>query len=101
MTFWIERAEARLAELGGATAQVDTPAAAATSAVFRQEGEFWTLAFEGETVRLKDSKGMAFLATLLANPGREHHVLDLQVTVRTGTYCAYEPDPRVPIRWET
>ena len=35
---------------------------------------------------------------------REHHpeLADhLDVTVRTGTYCAYEPDPRVPITWHT
>ena len=24
----------------------------------------------------------------------------LEATVRTGTYCAYVPDPRAPIRWE-
>lgn len=23
----------------------------------------------------------------------------LSATVRTGTFCAYEPDPRVPIAW--
>lgn len=25
----------------------------------------------------------------------------LERTVRTGTYCAYDPDPRVPITWQT
>ncbi|MEP7738319.1 alpha/beta fold hydrolase [Nocardioides sp. 31GB23] len=45
--------------------------------VFRKDGEYWTLAFEGRTVRLRDSKGMADLMTLLAAPGRERHVLDL------------------------
>ena len=25
----------------------------------------------------------------------------LSHTIRTGTYCAYTPDPRTPIRWET
>jgi hypothetical protein len=24
----------------------------------------------------------------------------LDATVRTGTYCAYEPDPRVPVAWQ-
>ncbi|HEU4515484.1 MAG TPA: hypothetical protein VFR87_20420 [Nocardioidaceae bacterium] len=33
----------------------------------------------------------------------QHPVLadHLARTVRTGTYCAYEPDPRAPITWET
>jgi tetratricopeptide (TPR) repeat protein len=46
-------------------------------ASLRKEGEFWTVAHAGEALRLKDSKGLAYLATLLAHPGREFHVLDL------------------------
>lgn len=33
----------------------------------------------------------------------EHHpplAEHLEATVRTGTYCAYEPDPRVPVAWQ-
>jgi tetratricopeptide (TPR) repeat protein len=53
-------------------------AAAPTSAnVFRREGEYWVLAFDGRTVRLRDGKGLRYLARLLADPGREFHVLDL------------------------
>lgn len=33
-----------------------------------------------------------------ADPALGHH---LQVTVRTGTYCSYTPDPRLPIEWST
>ena len=25
---------------------------------------------------------------------------ELETTVRTGTFCAYEPDPRRPVAWE-
>jgi tetratricopeptide (TPR) repeat protein len=39
--------------------------------VFRREGQFWTIRFDGETFRLKDAKGLRFLAELLRNPGRE------------------------------
>jgi len=54
------------------------PAEAATAdAVFRCEGEFWTVRFDGATARLKDSKGMRHIAALLASPGTERHVLDL------------------------
>ena len=34
----------------------------------------------------------------------EHHPVaaeHLQQRVRTGTYCAYVPDPMVPIDWQT
>lgn len=44
---------------------------------FRQEGEFWTLAYDGEVVRLKDRRGLRYLARLLRSAGREIHVLDL------------------------
>lgn len=45
--------------------------------VFRLDGEYWTVTFQGRVVTLRDSKGMHDLATLLADPGRERHVLDL------------------------
>ncbi|QYJ05286.1 alpha/beta fold hydrolase [Nocardioides panacisoli] len=45
--------------------------------VFRLDGEYWTVAFEGRVVTLRDSKGMHDLAALLATPGRERHVIDL------------------------
>jgi tetratricopeptide (TPR) repeat protein len=45
--------------------------------VFRREGDYWTVIFDGHTVRVRNLKGMRHLARLLADPGREHHVLDL------------------------
>ena len=45
--------------------------------VFRREGDYWSLVFEGQTVRVRDLKGVRYLARLLAAPGREFHVLDL------------------------
>lgn len=44
---------------------------------FRHEGEFWTIAFEGSAFRLRDSKGLHYIADLRREPGRERHVLDL------------------------
>jgi hypothetical protein len=46
-------------------------------AVFRPEGEYWTIRFDERSCRLRDSKGMRYLARLLGDPGREFHVLDL------------------------
>ena len=45
--------------------------------VFRREGDYWSVVFEGRTVRVRDLKGIRYLARLLADPGREFHVLDL------------------------
>jgi tetratricopeptide (TPR) repeat protein len=44
---------------------------------FRREGDYWSLVFEGRTMRIRDLKGLRYLARLLADPGREFHVLDL------------------------
>jgi tetratricopeptide (TPR) repeat protein len=49
----------------------------AAGAVFRREGEYWTLAYRGELARLRDAKGLGYLACLLRHPGRELHVLEL------------------------
>lgn len=44
---------------------------------FRREGDYWTVASSPTTLRLKDSKGLAYLARLISEPNREFHVLDL------------------------
>lgn len=54
-----------------------TPAPAEVDAVFRRDGQFWTLSFRGQTVRMKDAKGLHDLARLVSEPTRELHVLDL------------------------
>jgi hypothetical protein len=40
-------------------------------------GELWQVSGFGEQVHVKDSRGVAMLARLIAEPGRELHVLDL------------------------
>jgi tetratricopeptide (TPR) repeat protein len=49
----------------------------AVAAAFRRDGDVWTVGYQGRETRVGDSKGMAVLARLLAEPGREFHVLDL------------------------
>jgi len=44
---------------------------------FLREGEYWTVVYEGDAFRLRDSKGLGYVARLLAKPGRELHALDL------------------------
>jgi tetratricopeptide (TPR) repeat protein len=50
---------------------------AVTIATFRREGEYWSVAFDGDPFRVRDSKGMRHLAKLLASPGSEVHALEL------------------------
>ena len=45
--------------------------------IFRREGEYWSISFDGETFRLRDSKGLRYLAALLAGPGREIPAFEL------------------------
>jgi hypothetical protein len=52
--------------------------------IFRREGDYWSVVFGGHTVHVRDLKGMRHLARLLADPGREYHVLDL-VAAETGS----------------
>jgi hypothetical protein len=61
------------------------------SAVFHREGDYWTVGFEKHTTRLRDSKGLQYLARLLANPGREFHVLDLVVAGKAALDMSRDP----------
>ena len=55
--------------------QVDEPERGPN--VFHQQGDYWSVSFDGHTVAVRDLKGLHYLARLLADPGREFHVLDL------------------------
>ena len=61
--------------------------AASATNIFRREGDYWSVVFDGRTVRVRDLKGMRYLAQLLGSPGREFHVLDL-VAAETGQQTA-------------
>ncbi len=62
--------------------------------VFRLDGQFWTLAYRGRTVRLKDAKGLGDLARLLGQPQREVHVIDLAGSEQ----AAGRSGDRLPVR---
>ena len=64
-------------QITAADATGDPEALAVTASRFLREGEYWTVAYGGSTVRVRDAKGMHHLARLLADPGREFHALDL------------------------
>ena len=96
MPGWIERAEAlraqsarketagdridAVAELAVSSSATRPPAPeppSSAAALFRHEGDFWTLAYQGAVCRVKDAKGLHYIAYLLRHPGREFHVLEL------------------------
>jgi hypothetical protein len=50
-----------------------------SKAFFRLEGDYWTIG-SGELVRIKDARGLRYIAQLLRYPRREFHVADLAAT---------------------
>lgn len=71
--------------------------------LFRREGDYWTVAFGGQVVRMRDAKGLGYLARLLRSPHHEFHVLDLlagdapraNATAREDALVAAAPDAGV------
>jgi hypothetical protein len=51
--------------------------------VFRNEGEYWTIIYAGQVVRIRSIVGLRHLAQLVWHPQREFHVLDLMRAVAT------------------
>lgn len=49
-----------------------------------QEGEMWRLAYEGTTLRLRHTRGLALLAHLVRSPGQEIHVSALDAITPSG-----------------
>lgn len=49
------------------------------------EGDYWALSFAGDTIRIRDLKGIRYLAHLVSDPGREFHALDLVAAERGRT----------------
>src|SRR6202023_3846437 len=49
----------------------------AAQGIFSKEGEFWSIACRSEVFRLRDVRGLAYIAYLLGHPGEEFHVLSL------------------------
>ncbi len=71
----------------------------AQKGVFRKEGEYWTVGYGGKAFRLKDTKGIGYLAHLLRHPGVEFHVLDLVggMASQREEHETSHPVPRLPL----
>ena len=66
-----------------------------TRAIFRCEGEYWTLAYAGDTLRIKDSRGMRYIAQLLRYPGREFHASELEMRSESSAVTSFAARPQV------
>jgi hypothetical protein len=66
--------------------QTDTRSARRPGAgvVIEQEGGVWRVAYQGTTIRLRHSRGLALLAHLVRSPGREIHVSELDAITPSG-----------------
>lgn len=80
----------RLAEVMGNQGKVSIPGDVPTTAAGRsgslvREGDVWAMTFESRAFRTRASKGLAYIAVLLADPGREIAAIDLVTgSPRTG-----------------
>jgi tetratricopeptide (TPR) repeat protein len=84
--FWIDRtaAERALIERQGAAVPLFDQRPPDDEFLFRREGEFWTLSYQNGVFRLRDAKGLAYIAHLLRHPAKEFHVIELVNVVGGG-----------------
>lgn len=68
---------------------------ASTPASLMRDGDTWAFTFEDATVRVRHAKGIADLAVLLSQPGREVHVRALEGLEGTGIAAAQSSQPRL------
>lgn len=63
--------------------------------VFRCEGDYWTIVFDRKTVRLRDSKGLRYLAALLRQPGEPMPAVEVQAAAgpRSSKRARLTPSP--------
>jgi tetratricopeptide (TPR) repeat protein len=76
---------ARIQKVGRHVSEaVATTAPASTRSLFRREGDYWTIGFGDDVVRLKDAKGLRYIAHLLRHPRVEIHAAELAGIARDG-----------------
>jgi hypothetical protein len=74
---WYDAARAAARRLGAPAWAPSLDEPAAPRPVLSRDGATWRLTFDGRVAHLPDAKGLHDLATLVANPGQEIHVLTL------------------------
>jgi len=69
---------------------------ACREAIFRNEGDFWTLSYLDRSFRLRDMRGLHYIAYLLDHPNERFHVRELSTILPADGFSAGAPEP--PIR---
>lgn len=82
MTSYRERTASLLGASAPPIAEVRDLQPAANT--FRRETDYWTIVYDGKVLRLRDAKGLRYVAHLLQHPGREFHVADLLTMTEGG-----------------
>jgi tetratricopeptide (TPR) repeat protein len=73
------------ASLGEESALPHLEQAVAGTGMFRREGDYWSVGIGGDRVRIRDAKGMRYLARLLSQPAHEIHALQLAGSAAAAT----------------
>jgi tetratricopeptide (TPR) repeat protein len=103
---WIDRVEAdkRRAEPSSVKRQWrgarGVAEMASREAVFRNEGDFWAIAYLDRSFRLKDMRGLHYIAYLLAHPDERFHVRDLAAIVGGDALSSATSDPAIHAKRE-
>lgn len=63
-------------------------AAECFAGLFRREGEYWTIAYLNNEFRIRDSRGLCYLAQLLQHPNRELQATELEFRSESGAEAA-------------
>jgi tetratricopeptide (TPR) repeat protein len=97
---WIDRVEAdrRRAQPSSADQPKGRHADAETAdrdAVFRNEGDFWTISYLDRSIRLKDMRGLHYIAYLLGRPNERFHVRELSASVGGDSFSPPTSDPNL------
>ena len=84
---WIERVQAKKTPTTKPTAVPPTleKPRGEFDCLLRREGEYWTVEHGANVFRLRHSKGLSYLARLLASPGREFPALEMTQSVDAGS----------------
>jgi hypothetical protein len=86
----------RATQLGTTLSAALTPSYSASERIFRKEGEYWTLVFQGVVSRVKETLGLHYLAYLLQHPHQDFPVLALVVQGVTVSESATSEQQDVP-----
>jgi hypothetical protein len=64
-------------EIGSAASEPGEPSPSRERRILRRDGEYWTIVFDGQVVRVRDTLGLRWLGRLVRYPNQEFRAIDL------------------------